>query len=221
MRAGRRQPTWLFDLDNTLHDASKHVFPHINRSMTAYLAHALGLDEEQAGLVRRDYWQRYGATLTGMMRHHGTDPHHFLRRTHEFADLPRLLVFEPGLRAMLRRLPGRKLVFSNAPSHYAEDVLAAAGIVGEIDAIYAIDHMGFRPKPAMAAYRGLLARERLAPADCIMVEDTLENLGPARRLGMTTVWISAEPRLPPQVDVRIPSVLALPRVLHRLAAARG
>ena len=25
---------WLFDLDNTLHDASPHIFPHINRSMT-------------------------------------------------------------------------------------------------------------------------------------------------------------------------------------------
>ena len=30
-------PVWLFDLDNTLHNASAHIFPHINRSMTAYL----------------------------------------------------------------------------------------------------------------------------------------------------------------------------------------
>ena len=29
--------TWIFDLDNTLHDARAHVFPHIDRSMTAYL----------------------------------------------------------------------------------------------------------------------------------------------------------------------------------------
>ena len=26
---------WIFDLDNTLHDATPHIFPHINRSMTA------------------------------------------------------------------------------------------------------------------------------------------------------------------------------------------
>ena len=37
---------WLFDLDNTLHDATPHIFPHINRSMTAYLQRHLRLSEE-------------------------------------------------------------------------------------------------------------------------------------------------------------------------------
>ena len=30
-----RGRTWIFALDNTLHDARAHVFPHIERSMTA------------------------------------------------------------------------------------------------------------------------------------------------------------------------------------------
>ncbi len=60
---------WIFDLDNTLHDAMPHIFPHINRSMTAYLQQHLQLDEEAANALRVDYWQRYGATLTGLMRH--------------------------------------------------------------------------------------------------------------------------------------------------------
>jgi len=29
----RRRLTWLFDLDNTLHDASHAIFPAINRNM--------------------------------------------------------------------------------------------------------------------------------------------------------------------------------------------
>jgi len=41
-------PVWLFDLDNTLHDASPHIFPHINRSMTAYLERHLDLAPEEA-----------------------------------------------------------------------------------------------------------------------------------------------------------------------------
>ena len=40
---------WVFDLDNTLHNASPHIFPHINRAMTAYLQAHLGLDEAAAG----------------------------------------------------------------------------------------------------------------------------------------------------------------------------
>ena len=84
-RAG--QKTWLFDLDNTLHNATPHIFPHINRSMTAYIVEHLRVDEAEATQIRQHYWQRYGATLLGLVRHHGTDPNHFLWHTHQFADL--------------------------------------------------------------------------------------------------------------------------------------
>jgi len=55
------KPVWIFDLDNTLHDASPHIFPHINRSMTAYLQRYLQLDEAAANDLRMHYWRRYGA----------------------------------------------------------------------------------------------------------------------------------------------------------------
>lgn len=63
-------PIWIFDLDNTLHHANPHVFPHINRAMTRYLQTELGLDEAAANQLRLDYWQRYGATLTEIGRAH-------------------------------------------------------------------------------------------------------------------------------------------------------
>ena len=47
-----RGRAWIFDLDNTLHDARPHIFPHINRSMTAYLAEHLELGEEDANELR-------------------------------------------------------------------------------------------------------------------------------------------------------------------------
>jgi putative hydrolase of the HAD superfamily len=75
---------WLFDLDNTLHDASHAIFPAINRLMTAYVARVLGCDDATASRVRVDYWQRYGATLLGMVRHHQVDPADFLRAAHDF-----------------------------------------------------------------------------------------------------------------------------------------
>ena len=99
--------TWLFDLDNTLHDARPHVFPHINRSMTEYIMRELQVQEAGAHQIRQDYWQRYGATLIGLMRHHAVDPHHFLWHTHNMPDLERMVVAEAGLKHCLRRLPGR------------------------------------------------------------------------------------------------------------------
>jgi len=208
--------TWVFDLDNTLHNASPHIFPHINRSMTAYLQQHLQLSEEDAGKLRAHYWRSYGATLLGMMRHHGTDPGHFLRETHDFPDLSNMVVYERGLAAMLRRLPGRKLVLSNAPRQYARAVLQMMGIEGRFDALHSIESTGYHPKPSLAAFRSLLRAHKLIASRCVMVEDSRENLRPAKRLGMKTVWVTREPRTPDYVDIKTASVLALPRVLGRL-----
>lgn len=211
MGDGPSSRVWLFDLDNTLHDATPHIFPHINRSMTAYVADALGLSFEEAGRVRIDYWQRYGATLTGMMRQHGTEPLHFLRQTHRFPELASMLVFDRALKAMLRRLPGRKIVFSNAPEHYAEAVLRLLGIRPCFDAVYSIERLRFRPKPEIQGFLRLLKAERLTASRCIMVEDSPANLRTAKALGMKTVLVSRLAKLPAWVDLRLQSVLELPR----------
>jgi len=75
-----RRPVWLLDLDNTLHDALTHIMPRIDRAMTDYVMTHLSVNEVQANLLRLQYWQRYGATLLGMVRHHGVDATHFLQR---------------------------------------------------------------------------------------------------------------------------------------------
>src|ERR1700674_503987 len=144
--------TWVFDLDNTLHDASPHILPHINRSMNEYLQRHLGLDEEQAGVLRRQYWQRYGATLLGLMKHHNTDPRHFLHATHQFPDLERMLMREGALRGTLARLPGRKLVFSNSPVHYSSAVLRLLRIAHLFDDVFSIEQTRYRPKPDIAGF---------------------------------------------------------------------
>lgn len=207
---------WIFDLDNTLHNATPHIFPHINRSMTAYLQEHLQLSEDEANALRVDYWQRYGATLTGLMRHHGTDPDHFLWHTHQFPDLPNMVLREPRLRHVLKVLPGKKVVYSNAPLHYAQAVLKLLRVDDLFDDVFAIEQSRYKPKPQTSGFRRLLRKHRLHAAQCVMVEDSAENLQTAKRLGMRTVWVSDAPRVPFYVDVKIRDVLELPRAVHQL-----
>jgi putative hydrolase of the HAD superfamily len=215
--ARTRKRAWIFDLDNTLHNARPHIFPHINALMTQYLQSALGLDAAAAGELRRQYWTRYGATLLGLMRHHGTDPAHFLAETHRLPDLGRMLVREPQLRATLTRLPGRKLIFSNAPVHYARAVLKALRIADLFDAVFSIERTRYRPKPDAHGFLRLTRAQHLRARRCIMVEDTLVNLRTAKKLGMKTVWVSREQRAPAYVDVKISKLSELRRALPRLA----
>ena len=207
---------WIFDLDNTLHNATPHIFPHINRSMTAYLQEHLQLSEDAANALRVDYWQRYGATLSGLMKHHGTDPDHFLWHTHQFPELAKMVLREPRLRSVLKQLPGKKVVFSNAPLQYAQAILKLLLVDDLFDDVFAIEHSRYRPKPQSAGFRSLLRKHRLRAAQCVMVEDSAENLLTAKRLGMRTVWVSDALRAPSYVDVKIRDILELPRAVPKL-----
>jgi putative hydrolase of the HAD superfamily len=211
--AGR---VWLFDLDNTLHNATPHIFPHINRAMRQYIERHLAVDESEATRIRQDYWVRYGATLRGLMRHHGTDPKHFLWETHQFPDLQRMLDFQKPMLHALRKLPGKKIIFSNAPRHYADAILRMTGLDHHFSAIYSVENLRFQAKPMLAGFRTLLRAEHLDPKRCIMVEDSLANLVSAKKLGMKTVWVSTGLRQSPFVDVKIKSVLQLPERCGRL-----
>lgn len=184
---------WLFDLDNTLHDASASAFAEVNRGMTDYIVEHLGVDAAGADALRRDYWQRYGATLLGLVRHHGVAGAHFLAQTHRLPGLEQRLVGHAQDFAALARLPGRRYVLTNAPRAYAQRVIAALGIGHLFDGVLAIEDMRmfghWRPKPDRRMLRRLLARLRVAAAQAVLVEDTLEHQKAARALGMRTVWM--------------------------------
>lgn len=214
--------TWIFDLDNTLHRADPYIFPAMHMQMNRYLVEHLGLSEQEANEMRFHYWQRYGATLLGLIRHHPhIDPEHFLQHTHAFADLERQLAPMRGLRHVLHTLPGRKLLFTNSPRSYAKRVLHGLGIAQHFSGIIAIQDASYQPKPQWHGYRYACRRFGLVPQDCVMVEDTLVNLLPARQLGMRTVWLCAQPRPHPAVDLALRHLQQLPRHADRLVRLRA
>lgn len=175
---------WLFDLDNTLHHADEGIFYLINRRMTAYLMRHLKLSESEADHLRRDYWHRYGATLAGLRLHHPeTDIADFLRHSHPMNEiLPKVRPVQ-GTADVLGRLKGRKAVFSNAPSFYVRGLAAELGLSDCFDALFGTDDFGLLYKPAEAAYLTVCAAMKTDPADCVMVDDSADNLAAAKKAG--------------------------------------
>ena len=214
---------WLFDLDDTLHRATPVIFDRMNRAMTEYVMRHVGVEEIEANTLRREYWKRYGATLLGLMRRHNTDPDHFLAETHQFPDMASIVDFDHAVRVLLKHLPGRKVLLSNAPRHYVTSVLDHMRITGHLHAVETIESMRYIPKPARSSLSRVLRRHgatgrRAERHRVVMVEDNLDNLRTAKRLGLTTVWISRASHKPAYVDYKLKSVLDLkrhgPRRLH-------
>ena len=222
MRIARLAPSrrvWIFDLDNTLHDAQARIFPAMHEQINAYLRRYFGVDAAGADEIRERFWRTYGTTLNGLMRHHGADPRHFLRETHVFPELADMVVHENALKHALARLGGTKLVFSNAPRHYVEEVLRIMGLARTFHGVYTIEDTRYRGKPALHGFHLLLRKHHLDPHRCAFVDDALQNLRAAHRLGMSTVWVSRERRRVPFIDLRVRSVVELPRLVFRTGSA--
>jgi len=192
-RPPRRRLVFFFDLDDTLHDASHAIFRQIDTRMTDYVERHLEVDRGEANRLRALYWHRYGATLLGLVRHHAIDAAHFLRETHDF-DVAALVRAERGLTRLFARLPGRKVLLTNAPMAYASEVLRALAVHRHFRSRYTIEkmrlHGTFRPKPSRMMLRSMLARERVPASQAILVEDSTANLKAARAIGFRTVLMT-------------------------------
>lgn len=178
--------TWIFDLDNTLYAPEAQLFAQIERRMTAFVMRELRLPEAEANRLRDHYWREHGTTLAGLMNEHGIDPLPYLRDVHDI-DFS-VLTPDPELAALIRALPGRRIIHTNGDSHYAQRVLEHRGL-DVFDAIYGIEEVTFHPKPDARAYHAVIAAQGFDPAHAAMFEDDPRNLLIPDGLGMRTVLV--------------------------------
>jgi putative hydrolase of the HAD superfamily len=179
--------TWAFDLDNTLYPADCALFHQVDRRMGEYIGSLFGLEYEAARKLQKDYYRTYGTTLRGLMVNHDIDPHAYLDFVHDID----LTVMGPdtALNAALTRLPGTKVIFTNASRRHAEAVTERLGIQHHFDGIFDIHDADYIPKPAPEIYDQFIKAHGITPERTILFEDTAANLAPAAARGMTTVLV--------------------------------
>lgn len=200
---------WIFDLDDTLHDASSKIFPSINQSMTAYVSQKLQISHQDAHDLRGQYWKVYGATLKGLMENHGVDPKEFLLNTHDAEELSKFVRQSHALENTLKKIKGQKIVFTNAPLHYAMAIIKSLNIQKYFSAVYSIESTRYNPKPSIYAFRKILRQLGKKAHQCVMVEDDLANLKTAYRIGMRTILISKQNKKTIFVGKRITKITQL------------
>jgi putative hydrolase of the HAD superfamily len=221
---------WLFDLDNTLHDAGAWVFAQMNDTMRSYVVDTLGVTAAEADALREKYWRRYGSTMLGLVRHHDVSPAHFLHETHRFPGLEQRVTGHRHDLAAIAHLRGRRIVLTNAPRAYAMRVLGALGIVHLFEQVLSIEDMrmfgDWRPKPDRRMLRRVAVRLGVHPSRCVLVEDSLDNVLAARRVGMQPVWMQRFARRGAHAGPRVgrwsvhPSGVRIVRSLRSLVQAR-
>ena len=180
--------TWIFDLDDTLYPRSIGLHEQMKHRVVTYVADLMNVSAAQAESLHLDYYERYGATLQGLMELHRVVPESFL----DFVHAIDLTVLSPDklLIKALEALPGRRLVFTNGPRRHAASVLNALKIDHLFEATYCIEDCDFVGKPQRSAYASILAAHAIDPMRSAIFDDRIGNLKVPHELGIRTVLIS-------------------------------
>ena len=182
--------SWIFDLDNTLYHPSLKIFEEIDSRMQKFISLRLGISLKKAWMLQKEYFRKYGATLKGLMKFHQIDPKQFLDYVQKI-DLEKIKV-NPELKSALAKLNGTKIVYTNSTKNYANRILKRLGLKKSFDGIFDIIDANYIPKPSYRSYKMLLKNFNLIPEESIIFEDLPQNLVPASKLGMRTVWVKNE-----------------------------
>ncbi len=178
---------WLFDLDNTLYDGATKVFDQVDKKMSKFISKKLNVSIDEARKIQKNYFQEYNTTLNGMIKNHKIDADEFLEFVHD-VDLS-FLDKDKDLEDEIKKLDGKKIIFTNGSRAHALNVTQRIGIDKLFDGIFDIRDCEFIPKPSKEPYKKLVECYKIEPQYCIFFEDIARNLRPAHELGMKTVWI--------------------------------
>ena len=181
----------LFDLDNTIYPREKGVFDRINKRIDSYVARLTGRTGDEVHTLRRDYIDRYGTTLGGLMHHQEVDPEEYMDYVHK-VPVEEMLEVDEELSAFLEAISLPKIIFTNASSAHAARVLAALGVRPHFDDIFDLADTGYLGKPGMAAFRAAVGRLGSDPGEVLFVDDIPVNVQAARKLGILTAHVAGD-----------------------------
>ena len=179
--------TWIFDLDNTLYSADSGIFQQVHTLMGKFVSAHLNIDIKKATELQRKYYRQHGTTLRGLMDNHNVDPDHFLSEVHQLD----YSIVGPNfkLNRELKKLKGRKIIYTNANRQHANDVLIRLELTNVFDEIFDIKTANYIPKPEASPYEQIISEFNIDPITTIMFDDIAKNLVPAKNVGFASVWI--------------------------------
>jgi putative hydrolase of the HAD superfamily len=178
----------LFDLDDTLYPRGLGIMDEIRTLILTFILTRLNLTPKEADELRQRYLDQYGTTMRGLQINYQIDPEDYLAWVHDIP-LQKFLEPNPCLDAVLASMTQEKVVFTNASREHAERVLGILGIGHHFTRIVDVRDLRFESKPQPAAYRRVCDIVGVPPDECLLVEDNVRNLAPAKALGMTTVLV--------------------------------
>ena len=206
----------VFDVDETMYPRRSGLMQAISERIGMYMIEQMGMDPAVVPTLRRQYVTQYGTTSRGLQLLHGLDVDEYMEYVHDLP-LEEYIEANPELDRMLETLQQEKVIFTNASAGHASAVLEALGVRRHFVRIFDSFFAGNQGKPAMRSYERMLAELQVQGEACLMADDMVRNLRPAKQLGMVTVLVDPAPGTETDgVDHVVESVVEVGRIVRAI-----
>lgn len=163
-----------------------------------YSADHLALPWADAVRLHKEYYVKYGAAISGLVRHHKIDALDYNSRVDDALPLDNIIHPDPELRALLEALDRdrvRPWLFTNAYVNHGRRVVKLLGVDDLFEGITYCDYGSpdFVCKPDEAMYRKAMAEAGVVEGSPIyFVDDSWGNCRKAMELGWKTAHLVEE-----------------------------
>ena len=198
---------YIFDLDRTLYPLDHDIYKDCIHRVFEWVSQKLDISYEEARELNYRYKKEYGGSpLEGLVKNHGVLHEEFLEWVHD-VEYHKLQPCE-DTNFLIDQLPGRKIVLTNSPHYHAHKALHHLGLTHYFENVYDLTWAEYEMKPKRRVFERVLADMNIDGTQCVMVEDSVENLEPAKNLGMRTVHITHQPVQETYVDETYTNLLS-------------
>ncbi|KAI1081731.1 pyrimidine 5-nucleotidase [Whalleya microplaca] len=188
----------FFDIDNCLYPRSTKVYDHMANLIDKYFAEHLGLSEQEAIRLHKEYYRNYGLAIEGLVRHHEIDPLEYNAKVDDALPLEGIITPNPELRRLLEDVDTSKVklwLLTNAYVTHGRRVVKLLGIDDLFEGLTYCDYsqIPIICKPHKDMYAKAMKEAGVERAeDCYFVDDSYANCVASQKLGWTTAHLVEE-----------------------------
>ena len=182
----RPKPILVFDFGGVIAEADKEaLYLHLQRALNCsrpQVAQVLDhLRESQAkGISEEEFWKDYAASTNTSLPQNWNETLDIAKQS-AVRPIPRMIELVKTLKGQGYRVA----MLSNVQKHQAK-VIRDKGLYLYFDPLVLSCEIGVE-KPKIEAFQILLQRLQAKPQDCIMIDDSSENIRAAQQLGMSFI----------------------------------
>lgn len=178
------------------------------------MAQRLGINPADVPLLQKKYFMDYGTTLRGLQTHYEVDISDYLAFVHD-VPLSDYIHPDPIQKAVLRSLPQRKYIFTNADAAHARRVLKVLQLEDCFAGIVDVTRLDPYCKPMQPAFQiAMDVAGETDPARCVVIDDLSSTTRVARELGFFSILFQPGSQPDSVANAVLTSWVDLPAILE-------